>query len=381
MKIMATRSLGCPGTWVSVGVLLWVVAMSRPCFARFTVYWNSPTGNCAKFGVHIDASAFGIVQNTDDVFYGDKVTIFYNPGAFPYLNNSTAVNGGIPQNGNLTHHLQVFTDKVHQQMQVNFSGVAVLDFETYYPSLDMSLPEYRQASREWVVDHYPELPPTEVDELAEATFNATARDFFEVLLWQGRQLRPGALWGYYHYPYCHNYNPGTANCKSTVMEHNNEMLWLIQMSSALYPSIYIFKDSGWDPATRRLNAQGRLGEAIRMRERAGVNIPILPYFWYRYHDSESYLSPLDVVNTLGYTKVLGLEGAVVWGSREDVATKEQCLSLKEYVEGQLGPLVQYLENLPQVTLRYVINSKKLLKRVAKKALKAAKRRSSSVTKL
>ncbi|TOF78016.1 hypothetical protein CGJ15_26635, partial [Vibrio parahaemolyticus] len=87
------------------------------------------------------------------------------------------------------------------------------------------------------------------------------------------------------------------------------------------------------------------------------------------------------VNTLGYTKVLGLEGAVVWGSREDVATKEQCLSLKEYVEGQLGPLVQYLENLPQVTLRYVINSKKLLKRVAKKALKAAKRRSSSVTKL
>ncbi|TOF71694.1 hypothetical protein CGJ15_27855, partial [Vibrio parahaemolyticus] len=69
----------------------------------------------------------------------DKVTIFYNPGAFPYLNNSTAVNGGIPQNGNLTHHLQVFTDKVHQQMQVNFSGVAVLDFETYYPSLDMSL--------------------------------------------------------------------------------------------------------------------------------------------------------------------------------------------------------------------------------------------------
>lgn len=367
---MANRPPATPVAWACC--LLALTVICRLCDARFTVYWNSPTDACHKFGVYVDAAAFGIVQNTDDKFYGDKATIFYNPGAFPWLNGTVPVNGGIPQNGNLSHHVQAFADKVRHQMQPNFSGVAVLDFESYYPSLDMSLPEYRKASREWVLDQFPLLPPSEVEQLAEETFNASARDYFEALLWTGRGLRPDALWGYYHYPYCHNYGPGVGDCKPLVMEVNNETQWLIEMSTALYPSIYIFKDSGWDPATRRLNTRGRLLEAIRMRQRAGVTIPILPYFWYRYHDSASLLLPVDVVNTLGFTRVLGLEGAVVWGSSEDVTSKDQCLTLKAYVEGQLGPLVKYLDSLPTAALRMIINSKRLLKRVVKKALRKDK---------
>lgn len=38
----------------------------------------------------------------------------------------------------------------------------------------------------------------------------------QVLLWLGREMRPQALWGYYHYPYCHDYQHGNPNCKPQV---------------------------------------------------------------------------------------------------------------------------------------------------------------------
>lgn len=38
----------------------------------------------------------------------------------------------------------------------------------------------------------------------------------QALLWLGRELRPQALWGYYHYPYCHNYQHGNPNCNTQV---------------------------------------------------------------------------------------------------------------------------------------------------------------------
>lgn len=61
---------------VSASMLLlymYVLVMMPSCIPAFTVYWNVPTQTCLKFGVHINVSVFGIVQNTNDLFYGDKV--------------------------------------------------------------------------------------------------------------------------------------------------------------------------------------------------------------------------------------------------------------------------------------------------------------------
>ncbi|KAG7166238.1 Hyaluronidase-like [Homarus americanus] len=181
------RARACMGV---VAVVL-LVCVTCPSSATFTVYWNSPTQTCHQFGVHIN------------------VSIFYGPGAFPYLKDDQPVNGGIPQNGSLQDHLHAFTSRVQQQLPTDFSA--------------MSPPPYHEASRAWVAAHYPHLPPSKVFFLAEQTFNESARE---------------------------------------------------------------------------------------------------------YHDSASFLSPLDTVNTMGFTKMLGLEGAVVWGSTSDVATKSECLILK-----------------------------------------------------
>ncbi|XP_042869403.1 hyaluronidase-like [Penaeus japonicus] len=370
---MSLCSSSCPyALWAWVCVCVW--ALACPSNALFTVYWNSPTEACHQFGIYINVSAYGIVQNTGDKFYGDKVTIFYGPGAFPVFKGNTAVNGGIPQRGNLSLHVDTFVEEVRGQMEPDFEGVAILDFETYYPNFYMSPAQYRQASISWVAARHPDWPAQLIAQTAERTFNDSAREFFQVLLWAGRELRPKAQWGYYHYPYCHNYGPGVGDCKPTVMQSNDKTMWLFEGSSALYPSIYIFKNSGWDPRTRRLNTEGRLREALRVRRNSGKNIPIYPYFWYKYHDSPSFLIPIDVVNTLGYSRMVGLEGAVIWGSKRDVDTKEKCLAMKSYVETGLGPLVQYISNLPLSTITSVINSRRSLKKLASTALRESRLR-------
>ncbi|XP_064107537.1 hyaluronidase B-like [Macrobrachium nipponense] len=317
----------------------------------FDVYWNIPSQTCQQFGIYINASSLELFQNTDDVFYGDKVSIFYGPGKFPWIENDSPVNGGIPQNASLVDHLQVFADEVTKKLPPNFRGVAVLDFEKYYPCYEINPAEYKKASRDWVKAQHPSWTPSQIEAEAIRAFNESSREFFEILLWKGREIHPEALWGYYHYPYCHNYGPRqqlvSRNCTTQpvfndVITHNDEMLWLMEASTALYPSIYIFKDSGWDPMSRRRNALVRLKEAIRVRRNTGKNIPILPYFWYRYHDSPDYLTPMDITNTLGLSKVMNLDGIVLWGSTHDLRTEEMCMQFKNFVEEKLGPVARYV---------------------------------------
>ncbi|XP_066951933.1 hyaluronidase-like [Macrobrachium rosenbergii] len=337
----------------------------------FDVYWNIPSQTCQQFGIYINASQFGIVQNADDVFYGDKVSIFYGPGKFPWLENDNPVNGGIPQNASLVDHLQIFTDEITKKLPPNFKGVAVLDFEKYYPSYEMNPVEYKKVSRDWVKAQHPSWTPDQIEAEAMRTFNESSREFFEILLWKGREIHPEALWGYYHYPYCHNYGPQATACQPQVITHNDEMTWLMEASTALYPSIYIFKDSGWDPMSRRRNALVRLKEAIRMRRNTGKNIPILPYFWYRYHDSPDYLTPMDITNTLGLSKVMNLEGIVLWGSTYDLQTEDMCLQFKNFVEEKLGPVARYVSRYSRSLLTRVINSRRLLKKFSMSAVKEA----------
>lgn len=53
---------------------------------QFDVYWNVPTFVCHKYGVKFeDLKNFGINQNANDTFRGEKIAILYDPGMFPAL--------------------------------------------------------------------------------------------------------------------------------------------------------------------------------------------------------------------------------------------------------------------------------------------------------
>ncbi|XP_068204560.1 hyaluronidase-like [Palaemon carinicauda] len=158
---------------------------------EFKVYWNVPTFMCNNRGIYINVTKYGIIQNTNDVFQGEKVNIWYHPGKFPHFEGNNSIDGGIPQNGNLAYHISTFTSQV-DTMPVDFDGVAVLDFEHYLPSYARAPEQYKEASRDWVSSQHPDWSAEEVNEESERSFNSSIRDYMEVLIW------PTILFGQSH---------------------------------------------------------------------------------------------------------------------------------------------------------------------------------------
>lgn len=62
------------------------------------------------------------------IFYsGDKIIILYDPGKFPALLEHQGQlyrrNGGVPQEGNLQEHIDLFAEHINKLIpDVNFSG-------------------------------------------------------------------------------------------------------------------------------------------------------------------------------------------------------------------------------------------------------------------
>ena len=54
---------------------------------NFKIYWNVPTFMCHKHGYNFDeiSKNFSIIQNINDEFRGNKISILYDPGLFPAL--------------------------------------------------------------------------------------------------------------------------------------------------------------------------------------------------------------------------------------------------------------------------------------------------------
>ncbi|XP_076052617.1 hyaluronidase B-like [Oratosquilla oratoria] len=353
-----------------VGLAVLICCLNRACAAPspFPVYWNVPSQQCIHHGIHIEVEQYGITQNTDDVFRGDKMTIFYNPGEFPHFDGDDVINGGIPQRGNLTRHLLQFYNDVIEQVPKDFEGVAVLDFEAYYPSYSMNKLEFKNIVKQWVMEQYPDWNDDQIKAYAELSFNETIKPYFEAPLIMGEALRPKAVWGYYHFPYCHNHKPDDVGCKPSVMEHNDMSLWLFDRSTALFPSIYIPRDGGWDEESRKKHVEGQLNESIRIRKKVGKDMPILPYVHYMYRDVDVFVSDMDLLNTLGMSRFFLLEGAIIWGASKDVSSKEKCLNLQKYVDTSLGPLVLYLQDLPLLDLARAMQSKAYARRVVREAI-------------
>lgn len=94
------------------------------------VYWNIPTFQCRphKINFTVLTEKFGIIQNKKDDFQGNKIAILYHPGSFPAIiyekGKRILRNGGVPQAGNLTEHIQAFEKAVEELIpDPGFSGM------------------------------------------------------------------------------------------------------------------------------------------------------------------------------------------------------------------------------------------------------------------
>ncbi|XP_014343902.1 hyaluronidase-1-like [Latimeria chalumnae] len=340
--------------------LLWVNTLKpsmEPVLANkpFVAVWNAPTQKCkAKYNVELDLSTFDIVTNQNETFVGQNMTIFYANmlGHYPYYTEwGITVNGGVPQNTSLRDHLMKSKEDIKGYIpEAGFEGLAVLDWEKWKPLWKRNWDSkeiYREKSEELIREQHPNWTESRVRIQAQLDFQRAGRDFIVQTLMLGRSLRPKGLWGLYSFPCCYNNYKNsshvyTGECPAEETSRNDQLRWLWEASTALYPSIYL-------PSKLKSSAKAlkyvhyRVQEGLRTAGLASeYTLPVLPYARIVYIFSMDFLTQEDLIHTIGESAALGAAGIVLWGDADYARTKRSCETVKRYIDETLG---RYIVNV------------------------------------
>ncbi|XP_051873386.1 hyaluronidase-like isoform X2 [Pristis pectinata] len=319
----------------------------------FIVVWNTPSARCkTKFNIELDLNVFDIVENENESFVGQNITIFYKLkfGRYPfYTEELIPVNGGLVQIANLTEHLKVAAEDINNLLDVDFHGLAVIDWEEWRPLWDRDWGKmviYRKKSEELVRRKSPSLPESKVVQLAKEQFQNAAKNFMSETLKLGQKLRPKGFWGFYKFPECYNYfkkdapTKYTGHCSPEDIPRNNQLPWLWKASRSLYPSIYISEELKSTINTQKF-VHYQIKEALRVAalNRVSESLPVLAYARYVYIHTFDFLTETDLIHTIGESAAMGTSGVVLWGDMDNARTMERCEALKEYIDRELGRYV------------------------------------------
>lgn len=324
----------------------------------FVSVWNAPTERCkSRFGVELDLSVFDIVHNPNQTFMGDNITIFYSDklGKYPYYGlNDEPVYGGVPQNASLNQHLKKADEDLRKNIpDPEFHGLAVVDWEKWRPLWERnwdSKEVYWKASRALVKAKHPTWSPDQIETEAVKEFEASSRAFMVETLKLGRRERPGGLWGFYGFPCCYNYQykkneTYTGECPALEMKRNDKLAWMWNISSALYPDIYLDLELRGRGQDILLYSRYRILEAIRVMEKTTHQThSVFPYARIAFTYSMEFLSQDDLVHTIGESVALGASGVVLWGDGNYSQTKKACEAVRDYLDVTLG---RYIVNVTE----------------------------------
>uniref|UniRef100_A0A673XST3 Hyaluronidase n=1 Tax=Salmo trutta TaxID=8032 RepID=A0A673XST3_SALTR len=301
----------------------------------FVGIWNTPTPACKRLQIPLDTWSFKAVT-TPAAVPGQFLTLFYvdRLGLYPHVdpNNHRQFNGGIPQKGNLTAHLiKAYGDINHYIPSETTPGLAVIDWEDWRPLWDRnwgSKDIYRQLSIAYARQKDPSLSPSQATTEAKKQFQTAARNYMEGTMMLGISQRPSQQWGFYLFPDCYNYGwekPGyTGQCSDKTKSQNDELLWLWESSTALYPSVYL-------PAS--LNNSANVALFVRNRVQEAVRVAALPKRPYTFVILYVCHSQEDLIRSIGESAALGASGSVLWGA------SASCEALSTYLTSTLNPYV------------------------------------------
>ncbi|XP_036373978.1 hyaluronidase-4 [Megalops cyprinoides] len=322
----------------------------------FIAAWNAPLDMCtSKYNVSANLNLFHINGSPRAVMTGQNVTIFYanRLGHYPhYTEQGTPINGGLPQNCSLDSHLRkAHRDICHYIPSEDFQGLAVIDWEYWRPQWNRNWHKkdiYRRKSRELISRAYINVTEEQIEELARGRFEKSAMAFMQRTLQLGTRTRPNGLWGYYLYPDCHNYNLHqhnyTGSCPLLESLRNDELLWLWNSSTALFPSVAI-KKSHADSVSNLHFSQYRVMESLRIASLTSLDyqLPIFVYTRLSYRDDAmAFLTTKDLIHTIGESAALGAAGFVIWGDLNLTSSRHNCSRVKSFLAHRLG---QYITNV------------------------------------
>jgi len=340
-----------------------------PSVHAINVLWNSPwpTQCGANFTAPPNAiTRFNVTSNKGGSFNGAAVSTLYNSpdrmtlGLWPcYTANGSAINGGLPQLGDLTAHLA----KVRRDAAAlpTSGGAFVIDWEVWTPWL---LP----SASSLYFNKSVELAGGDVGQ-AIADWNASSLHFMVETLRVAREVRPEATWGYFGMVQC-TFDVTTEECAPAFTRINDALTPLWAASDALFPEFYatcpIVPNAPADVAGAAaaghrcdssaklpLKIASRLAEATRV---AGSHhqqtARIIPFTWYALDDGKCtrrgehcpLITTASDLRTEFLTAALGakVNAVIVWGSSADVASTKLCEAFGAYLNSTLGPVLQAL---------------------------------------
>ncbi|XP_055011245.1 hyaluronidase-2-like isoform X2 [Boleophthalmus pectinirostris] len=323
----------------------------------FISIWNALTDKCSP---PLDMAPFQNVSSPSHP--GQFLTLFYEGklGQYPKYDHTQIQQeryGGLPQNGNLTAHLTKAEIDIDKYIPQDSSpGLAVIDWESWRPLWDQNWSSkklYQDVSIKQTSKKEPGSFRKTINDVKKE-FETAARRYMEETLKLGRKMRPNRRWGFYLFPDCFNYDwmkdtDYTGKCSKKTQVQNNQMSWLWEASTALFPSIYLNKKLR-DSKRVVMFVQNRVQEALRVATLPNQkhSLPVYVYARPLYRDHNNvFLSQSDLVHTVGESAALGAAGIVMWGSSVDFDDTVSCDSLSSYLSSTLGP---YIANVTAATI-------------------------------
>ncbi|XP_041445039.1 hyaluronidase 2 L homeolog isoform X1 [Xenopus laevis] len=331
----------------------------RPVFTRrpFIIAWNAPTQDCPpRFDVHLDLKLFDLNASPNEGFVDQNLTIFYKErlGMYPYYDeHGGPVAGGLPQNASLRAHLDKLPEGIQKYIRSrDRDGLAVIDWEEWRPIWMRNWQTknvYRNNSRNLVASRHPSWSREQVEKESLYDFENAAREFMMETLRHAKNYRPRQLWGFYLFPDCYNHDyiknrdSYTGQCPDVEISRNDQLSWLWEESTALYPSIYLDQVLASSENGRKF-VRSRVREAMRIsyRHHKDYSLPVFVYTRPTYIRKLDFLSQMDLISTIGESAAQGAAGVIFWGDAEYTKSKETCQMIKRYLEEDLG---RYIVNV------------------------------------
>ncbi|XP_075328715.1 hyaluronidase PH-20-like [Odontesthes bonariensis] len=306
----------------------------------------------SRYNISLDTSPFKGVATPAKV-PGQFLSLFYTNrlGFYPYvdINSKKHFYGGIPQRANLKTSMDKAKEDINYYIPSKTTrGLAVIDWEEWRPLWDrnwgnkriyqtLSVAHVKQANRS--------LTAQQATKKAKQQFEEAARNFMSSMLELGKAMRPNYLWGFYLFPNCFNYGWQEPNysgqCSREVRRQNDELLWLWDSSTALYPSVYLQASLADNPKAA-LMVRNRVQEALRVSAlpRLSGTKPVFVYTRPVFVDqNRRFLSQGDLISTIGESAALGASGAVLWGASADYDDQTSCEALSFYLTSTLNPYI------------------------------------------
>lgn len=276
------------------------------------------------------------VNTSGTVLVPGRVAVFleHRFGRYPIIKDGRPRNGGIPQEVNMTAHLQKVRKEIDKLIpDRNWDGFAVIDYESWKPDWHSARlgEEYREMSRQRVRRMHPGLSAPQVEQRAEQEFMQASRTFLLETLSEAKRLRPNAKWGFYGYL-------GDLNARE-----EGQFDWLWEEVDAFYPSVYFqnYGENSW--SRRRGTVSGdQQREIVRDKIMFSMDMadgrPILPFVWRMYKPGNQQfgrqaLNDFDFALAYEYPFELGVDGLIFWDAIDSRRAQQE---LERELRGPLG---------------------------------------------